>query len=77
MIIGILVIAATFSMMASNINGPAIVFAQVVNVAISGLPHQTAQASTQVPLTGSSDCCGRTSINIPGIGSGYVGNKWG
>ena len=75
LIMGILLIAATF-LMASNTNG--IVFAQnsfPVKVTISKLPKQTADASTQVTLsqTGSNnDYRGSANINIPGIGSGFV-----
>jgi len=73
---GILIIAATFFMMASNTNG--IVFAQAppyVKVTISNLPKQTADASTSVTLTQSgsnNDYRGSANINIPGIGSGNV-----
>ena len=73
---GILIIAATFFMMASNTNG--IVFAQAppyVKVTISNLPKQTADASTSVTLTQSgsnNDYRGSANINIPGIGSGFV-----
>jgi hypothetical protein len=75
LIMGILLIAATF-LMASNTNG--IVFAQAppyVKVTISKLPKQTADASAQVTLsqTGSNnDYHGSANINIPGIGSGNV-----
>jgi len=73
---GILIIAATFFMMASNTNG--IVFAQAppyVKVTISNLPKQTADASTQVSLSSvisSNQARGEAVINIPGIGSGFV-----
>jgi len=58
MFVGILLIAATFSLMTSNTNGPT-VFAQSSNnprgveytVTISDLPKQTADASTVVTLS--------------------------
>jgi len=74
---GVLLIAVTISLMASNTNG--IVFAEQGGgiVTISGLPNQTADASIQVPLkTANPDgppvYTGGASINIPGIGSGQV-----
>jgi len=71
---GLLIIAVTFSLMASNTNG--IVFAQdsfQVKVTIFHLPKQTAVASTPVTLTGSNSVdAGNANINIPGIGSGNV-----
>ena len=48
-------------------------FSVQLKVTISGLPKQTADASTQVPLSlGSNDYYGNADINIPGIGSGVV-----
>jgi len=81
---GILIIAATFSLTTSNIIATA--FAQgssnnnvagcahTIKVTISKFPKQTAEASTQVTLSSIAPNFddGKGSISIPGIGSGHV-----
>jgi len=79
MSMGILLIA---TLVVSHTYGPA--FAQSTNnvvgcahavtVTISGLPKQTDDSNTQVPLsnTNPNEDKGEANINIPGIGSGHV-----
>jgi hypothetical protein len=77
MIIGILIIAATFLSASNNANGPT-AFAQqpscpsTISESISGLPGQTHDASTNIPLRGTDFAHGNEQINIPDIGSAMV-----
>ena len=76
MLMGIIIITATFLVSNSIANGPTIAFAQEhgVIVSISKLPNQTVDASTQLTVSniGPGHSSGRADINIPGIGSGSV-----
>ncbi|MGN6709970.1 MAG: hypothetical protein ACTHKF_11580 [Candidatus Nitrosocosmicus sp.] len=75
---GILLIAITFSLMVSNTNGPATVFAQKApcqiptTITISGLPGQTKDATTKIIAHGDDVAHGMEGIEIPGIGTGIV-----
>jgi len=82
-IMGILLLAATFSLLASNTiatesfaqsTNNVVGCAHAVTVTISGLPKQTDDSNTQVALSNinPNEDKGEANINIPGIGSGHV-----
>jgi hypothetical protein len=79
----LLIVSATFSLLTSNTiatesfaqsTNNVVGCAHVVTVTISGLPKQTDDSNTQVPLSNihPNEDKGEANINIPGIGSGHV-----
>jgi hypothetical protein len=79
----LLIASTTFSLMGSNTiatesfaqsTNNVVGCAHAVTVTISGLPKQTDDSNTQVPLsnTNPNEDKGEANINIPGIGSGHV-----